>query len=364
MPVFNTIPTIGHTDARLKGQSERAFGNNGELNASNKQDLVSQISKLLNDGTQNIVSETNTPAHVLQKASGVALSKAEKVSAVTASFANPNDHRDLGSQLATSINTHVERQGFARNLMTYLPLSQGEMPMVDVKSSEVVALIATSPSQYRMQLVKPNNGSEFIPEFDIIARPFIPRSVLNRNSDVLQSTYNEALEAIMVAEDRLWRQMAVSASASSDNTVTAVGGASTPLLGEMRGSLSGRGLTAQTMIIEASVWDSFYTDSNFSAGLDPFSQHQLLLTGQLGTYLGMDIRTDATRIENLRVLEKGDMFMVSSPDTHGVYSDRGGVEADPIDTTHEKVAGRGWVVVESLGMAISNLPSVAHARVK
>ena len=362
MPQLIKTPQVSHVDARLPGQNERLFAYDGEINASSQKDLLSQISKLMNDKSQHVVPEESLGGSQLASTSGKPLSSSEKADLVTAAFHDPSASRELGSQIALSINTHVERQGFARNLLQYIPLVQGQVPEVEVQVDEVVALIATSPSRYQMQLMRPNNGSEFLPEFDVIARPFIPRSVLNRRTDILQRKYDEALEAIMVVEDRLWRQMAVAASASAGNTIVNVGGANTPLIGRLRASLSDRLMTAQEMIIESTVWDQFITDNTFVSGLNPFTQYQLLLTGQLGTYFGTNIRTDATRIANLRVLEKGDMFVVSGPETHGAYSDRGGVEADAIDITHEKVAGRGWILVESLGMSINNAASVAHAK--
>jgi hypothetical protein len=56
------------------------------------------------------------------------------------------------------------------------------------------------------------------------------------------------------------------------------------------------------------------------------------------------------------------MFVVGDAINHGIYTDRGGVQSQPIDISHEQLPGRGWAMSELLSMSIANSRSVAKAR--
>jgi hypothetical protein len=69
--------------------------------------------------------------------------------------------------------------------------------------------------------------------------------------------------------------------------------------------------------------------------------------------------SEAYRHPEHKVLNQGEFVVVSDPLTHGAYSDRGGIDSQPIDTTTEHVLGRGWVLAESFSLAIANSRSAA-----
>jgi hypothetical protein len=86
------------------------------------------------------------------------------------------------------------------------------------------------------------------------------------------------------------------------------------------------------------------------------------MTGQLGVLYGMTLISEAYRHPEHKVLSVGEFAVVSDPLTHGAYSDRGGVDSVPIDGVTEKIAGRGWLLSESIAFAVANSRSIAWAK--
>lgn len=121
-------------------------------------------------------------------------------------------------------------------------------------------------------------------------------------------------------------------------------------------------IPAAHLLMATDLWVDIIGNSNFANVIDPVSKHELLLTGTLGTMFGMTISTDAFRHPQHKVLNQGEFFVVGAAENHGMYTDRGGVNAQPIDGATENIPGRGWFLSELVSMAISNSRSVAAAQ--
>jgi hypothetical protein len=113
------------------------------------------------------------------------------------------------------------------------------------------------------------------------------------------------------------------------------------------------------MLLASDLYQDIIGNSEFYSAIDPVARHELLLTGELATMYGMTLTSDAYRHPEHRVLSQGEFFVISDSLNHGAYSDRGGVQSQPIDISTEGVPGRGWVIHEPLAMAIANSRSVS-----
>jgi hypothetical protein len=85
----------------------------------------------------------------------------------------------------------------------------------------------------------------------------------------------------------------------------------------------------------------------------------LLLTGELGVMYGQTITSDAFRHPEHKVLGRGEFYVISDALNHGAYSDRGGLMSVPTDISSERIPGKGFVIHESLAVAVANSRSVA-----
>ena len=229
------------SEMRLPGQNERMVGADGDLNASNTQDLMSQVAKLIE------VAQSTTVMSEAQVTSHQELA-AQHRDMVLSAFTSQEKLSELGEVLADELYATGNREGFARRFLAYQELSQGQIPQARVRMKNVVAVTSTSASKVESNLVRDNDL--FPPEFYISARPYIEKRDIDRsNTDILEEKYIEALEAIMVGEDRAWRNMA-DATVGAENDMTNVAGTLGPAaLGAIRTQVTRWGIPARFWLI-------------------------------------------------------------------------------------------------------------------
>ncbi len=341
------------SELKFSNSGERAIGINGELNASSRGDLVQQIAKLMEvASTQGVVTEQQ-------------MTKLEQAAAhrqmISAAFVSKEAHAELGEVLADELYQAGNREGFMRRFLSRQELSQGQIPRVKMRMKNVVATVASAPSRVATQIVRDNTF--YPPEFYITGRPFVEKREIDQSSgDVLEEKYIEGLEAIMVAEDRTFYNLANATINTSNPLTTIVGTMSPAALATLRNQVTGWNIPASAWLIANDIWSDIIGDASFSSLIDPVSKHELLLTGQLGTILGMTVYSDAFRHPQHKVLSKGEMFIIGDPINTGSYSDRGGIDSQPIDASIEGVPGKGWMFTESVSCVIANSRAIAKGK--
>lgn len=339
------------SELRFSDSQELAVGKNGELNASSKRELVQQQLKLMALASQGaVITETDA----VKRAE---LAKKRRL-AVEAAFNDENAHRELGEVLAQNLYQAMNRKGFARKYLARQDLQQGNIPRVWLRKKDVTAVWATSPTRLSSQIIRDKLFTP--PEFQIEARPYIQQNDINQSSgDVLEEKYMEALEGIMVGEDRVWYNLA-NTTVGVDNPLTLISGQLTPsLLMEVRTNVARWGLQVTGVLMANDLYNDIVGEANFIQAIEPVARHELIMTGELAVLYGMTITSDAYRHPEHKVLAQGEFFCVSDPVTHGQYTDRGGVDTQPIDGVVEGIPGRGWWMFESFSLVIGNTRSVA-----
>lgn len=346
--------TIVATDFRLPGRNEQFVGKNGELNASSKKDLIATIAQALNH-VANSGSEMVTEDEAQRRSETAAVRR----EMVQAAFDSDEGYRELGQVLANELYISANKQGFARRILKRQDLTQGQIPHALLRMKNVMAVIAGSPTRVETQLVRDN--WHYPPEFYISGRPFIEKRDIDRsNTDTLEEKYIEGLEAIMVGEDRVWRNLALKTDGVDNEPTTVVGSLSPTSLSSIRNQVTRWQIPATTCLLASDLWQDIIGNAGFQAIIDPVSKHELLMTGYLGTVLGMTMMTDGFRHFTHHVLEEGEIWVLGDGEYHGQYTDRGGIESQPLDGAQENIPGRGWFMYESISMVITNARSVAR----
>lgn len=339
---MSKFPVIA-TELKLAGSNELAVGANGELNASNKRDLLGQQQRFL-----------------AAAASGkmLAIDSETSRTLVQAAFNDKAAHKVLAEKIGDALYMTANRQGFMRKFCTKVDVQQGSVPRFHLRSKNVIATWATSPTKVASQLTRDKWITP--PEVSIVARPFIPQVELNQSSgDLLQEKFLEGVEGTMVAEDRMWYNQA-QATVGLDNNLSVISGQlSVYGMMSVATNVTRWGLRAANLLVASDLWQDIIGQQDFYSAIDPVARHELLLTGELGTMYGMTITTDAHRHPEHKVLNQGEFFVMGDPTTHGAYSDRGGIQSTPIDISHEQVPGMGFVIHEALALSIGNSRSVA-----
>lgn len=349
-------PAVAASEYRFGGATfgERMVASNGELNASSKRDMFFRQKAFLEAHSSGAMISDKT---FLQAEAHNSLVSKELVQGA---FNDKEAHRVLGERMTESLYQTCNRQGFARKYLAKINVEQGSIPRFPVRMKNVTAVVSTSPTRVRAQITR---DKWYTPtEMQLIARPFIPTNDLNQSSgDVLQEKYVEATEAIMVTEDRLlYNQW--NAVVGLDNDLSIISGQLTPYtFMQVATNVTRWGLKAPHVLIATDIYQDIIGNSDFFTAMDPVARHELLLTGEIGTLYGCTVTSDAYRFAEHKVLNQGEFFIISDSTNHGAYSDRGGLQSQPIDISQEQVPGRGWVMYESFALSVANSTSIAKA---
>lgn len=342
-PTINSKPAVPVTEYKWGQSSERLVGSNGELNGNSNKDLLQQQLRLMSAASNREVVDEN------QQKMGRAI--------LEAAYNEPENFKILGEKMADALYMTQNRQGFMRKLLARVDTPMGTMPRFKVYKKDVTAVYVTGPTRVSPQIIR--DKFLFPPEFPIVARPFITSTDLYQSQgDVLAEKHTEALEAHMVKTDRLWYS-AANAMVGIDNELNIISGQLTPYAFAVgQAQLTGWGLRADKVLLASDLWADIIGNQSFYTAIDPVARHELLMTGQVGTLYGSLVLTDGFRHPEHKVFNQGEFFLVSDPENHGAYMDRGGIESTPIDITTDLMPGKGWVLVQSIAMAIGNSRSV------
>jgi hypothetical protein len=344
-------PMTAASEYKFEGSNERAIGANGEINASDKRDLINRQMAFVQAASNRQVAGDQVFAAAEEQA------KVAK-ELVQAAFNDSEAHRVLGERMADSLYLTANRQGFMRKYLTKVVVEQGSIPRFPLRNKNVTAVYSTSPTKIQSQITRDRWLTP--PELQVVTRPFIPMNEINQSAgDVLQEKYVEATEAIMVGEDRLWYNQ-VNQIVGIDNPLSIISGQLTPYaFAQVMTNVTRWGLKAPHVLIATDIYQDIIGNSDFFQAIDPVARHELLLTGELGVLYGCTITSDAYRHPEHKVLNQGEFYVISDALNHGAYSDRGGLQSQPTDISIERIPGKGWVLFESLAVSVANSRSVA-----
>lgn len=354
MTIKSSKHAVVASDYRFPGSSERAVGQNGEVNASSVKDLLNVNQRLMQATSAGEVVTASTAA---QREQSAAVNK----QLLTAAFEDKNAHRVLGERIADNIYMTANRKGFARRFLNRVELKQGDIPRFPVRKKNVTALLVSGPTRVEPQIAVDKWLTP--PELQIVSRIFVPQNEINQsNTDVLEEKYVEGLEGIMVTEDRMWYN-AAKQTIGIDNQQSIISGTLSPLsLMSVRQGVAQFGLKPLYCLMASDLFVDIVGDSSFIQAIEPVARHELVMTGELAILYGMTLLSEAYRHPEHKVLNQGEFIVVSDPAFHGAYSDRGGVDSQPTDGVSERMMGRGWLLSESISMVIANSRSVSIGR--
>ena len=335
-------------ELRLGGQLALS-SSTGEINAHDRKELALRISQLLSAADTGEIRQTSvSSAEVAQKRRQV----------LASSYADPAKWTSLGANLAMQIEQQRNRDGLMRRLSQGQTLAQGDIARVNMKQWDAVAMVATSSTDIAPQYVR---TKRFFPtEFEITANLRVEQLEIEQvSNDVLDHAYNQGLDSTMVQEDRLWKR-AADMTVGLLNPLNYISGQLTPrTLATIRDGVTDWNLPARTAVISNDYWKDITGNAEFSAFFDPVSKYDLVLNGHIGTLIGLELLTDGFRQHNQRVLNRGEIYVVSDPEYHAAYTDRGGIRSTPTTGADQGNTSRGWLLSEMLSFVLANPRSVS-----
>lgn len=348
------------TEAFRPGSRERLVGADGNLNAGNSRELMQTMASLMqmvaNGDVMTLKEQRQVEASVSPKSDTAA-----RREVLTASYHDQGRQwAELGAAISADVSVVADREGFMRRMLLRVEVPQGQLARIRVRQKNVVAITAAAPMQVNPVFLR---DIYFVPpEFYVKANIRVEEKELMQGSgDILEDKFFETQEAIMVTEDRTWKKAVDDVVGASNDLQILAGGLTPASLSQMRTQVMRWGIPAQTLLLSADIWDDIIGQTAFSQWFDPVSQYEIVMTGNLGNLLGMSIYTDAFREPTLKVLNQGEMYIVSSPELHGTFTDRGPVQSQEVNNYADGVPARGWSFWEMISLTIHNTRSVVKA---
>ncbi len=349
------------TELRLGKSGMRSLSSGGEFNAHDKKELVQMIGQLMAEANGGQVVPEYKSAIASSQEYGQMLQERREILAAAYNDTTGEKWAALGSSIAMQLQEQRNREGFLRRIAIGATIKQGEIPRISMPAWDQVAIVATSSSSVGYQLMR---SKVFTPgEFELLANIRVENLDIEQVSgDLLDEGYNQGLDALMVGEDRLWKKAADLAVGVVNPLNYIVGNLTTQMLATIRQAVTNWNLPATNAIISNDFWSDVIGSNDFATFLDPVSKYDLVLNGYLGTLVGMNLITDAFRQPNQKVLNRGEIYVISSPENHAGYTDRGGVRSTPTSGADQGNTTKGWLLSELLAFVLANPRSVAKGQ--
>ena len=351
------------TDYKMSGSSDYLVNKNLEFNAYDKKDLWNSI----NAARQLVSSGQVGDATIFDSYSSLNLSERrqrieEDRQRIIQAFEDPNPEKwqSLGSVLQQKIQMQNERVGFVNRLA--IPFNVGPLNFahVRVRDRVGVAVVSTSPNNIGFQ--RYSDRVIDLTEYELLASIHVDKLSLARlGEDMLQDVREDAVEAITTRKDRIWKQAADAVVGYTNQLQLVVGELTPNILARMVESIARWNLPPAYAVMAYDFWTDF-ANRDFLTALDPVTRFDVLTTGRLANFMGVEIITDGFRSPVQRVLNRGEMYLTAEPQYHAVYLVRDGVQVIPTDGYNQNNTGRGWLVSELYGFAIANWNSVAKVK--
>jgi hypothetical protein len=341
-------------DQEFRGPGgDRMFAQGGEVNAWNKKDAAKNIRHFAAQASsgnlrQNYLDSV-VPRHQRKQQLQAALHDQSM-----------RQWSAIGAGIAQIVQERQQREGITRKVLNQHPLNLGEDAKITMPRKIAQAVISVSATNVEFQLLDTNKV--YPTEVSLVGNLFIENLTLQQASgDLLEEAYNQLYESILVAEDRLLKTAYLSMVSSGMNPIVTLGTAlSTGLLSQIKRRVTDHGLPVGALLMASDFWDDMLGNSAFYDLYDPVTRYNLIQDGTIGTVFGMPIITDSFRDQDYRILDPGQMFITASADYCGGFTDRGGVEATPVDGSAVGKDGRGWFGRQSFSLAVVNAKSIGE----
>lgn len=361
---YATEAGLHPTEFKRPGSAEHMFNSKGEMNASSRAEVAAGQKEFLAAIASGHVlpsTEKRIPQEVKAQ-----YNQLNKVLCAALKSNSTSEIKQVVASMANLVYEYAQRDGFTRKFLKQITVEQGQVPMLSSDTKTILGYTYDAGGT-NVVPVTVRDKKFWLQEFQIVIKTFMDIIEYHQtNTNFFENKLAEMKEQAMVQEDKRWKALADATigSINGGNDLQLFTGGLTPsVIGTMRALLDDAKVPPQYLLIAANLMKDFA--GSLGQAMDPFHYYQYLETGMLGNIAGLTIITDATRVTTQKVLNSGEMYVISNPEYHGAYSDRAGLEVleyNPAMTENGKT-GKGWTCFEILSMIVSNPRSVAKGLV-
>ncbi len=328
-PVVDHMPGFTKHNDKVVASAGRMTDANGDINAYDKKDLLNKISALAEMGQNGQLQASSEE------------DRAERHNLVKAAFHSKGDQMAIAAEVfADDVWETLNRQGFTETLLARKDIADGTDNRVKKRRKDVTAFQAINDGEGIAQIIE--QAYVYPQDYYLQCQVLIEEKELAQaGPELMDEKFQDAMEAILVRQDRILRKLML-ATAGSFNAPISFANFTPQVMSSLRTQVSSNGLRAANMVVAFDIWDDMLTDPSFTSFWEPVHKYQLIMEGQLGSVLGMNIITDGFRYETLKVLEPGEVFVTGSPVTLGSRGVRRKVEGTEINQYNLGAPRRGF----------------------
>lgn len=342
---------VTKTGAIRESNTENLFDKAGEFNAGSRKELLASINYLIkqhmNGGAQ--VRYAHQSRQVAEERLAILREAAYDRSGQALQV--------LGEVIAEEIWQTMNREGFTRKIFILRPLGKGEVGRIRIRKKDVLSFVISTDGNTTEQRIR--QPYIYPPEFYLTAFILIEDKELEQAStDLLDEKYQDGLENIMVAEDKLTKLL-LDRAAPVVNNIIFFNSFTPQVFTSLRTQIISWNIPCPTALIAYDLWDDIIADPDFTAWYEPVTKHELILEGKLGSLLDVELITDAFRHETFKVLDPGEVYFLGAPIALGGVTQRKELAAEAINTYNQGRPARGWFLEQIQGQFLGNARSVS-----
>jgi hypothetical protein len=324
----------------------------GEVNAQGTLDLIRNLGLMAQAASMGMVDSVREDEGAQDHREAIAAAIADK---------SGQGWLTLGEIVGNQVVETMGRAGFTRRLLQFNAVPKGGIAKVRVRHRDVVAYVSTTdPNVVASQVRQPVVYPAF---FNIIANILIEDSEINLDDgDLLEDRYQDGLEQLLVAEDRAFKNI-VDVAAQAYNPLFLFPSLTPSVWTNMKVAVEEYGNTPVTSaLMSMDLWPDVETDPEFISWFSDIEKHEIAFEGTLGKVNGVEIITDGIRHPKLKVLDRGQLYMFSAPQTLGVVSQLGDLNVQSINLYPQGQPKRGWYMAQQEALAVVNPHAVVRGQ--
>jgi hypothetical protein len=361
-------PVVGHMPAFVKqpGRSvERADGrltnDAGDINAYDVKDLARKINALhamVQNGEVGEGAAFEDPSSHKAKLQA----KAERHGELLSAFHSGDDRlKVMGEVFAEDVWETMNRQGFTPTLVARKDVVDGQDNRIRKRRKDITAFQIINDGEGIAQIVE--QAYIYPEDYYLQCQVLIEeRELAQAGPEFLDEKFQDALEAIMVRQDRILRSLLLATSGIFNAPVSFA--TFTPqVLTSLRTQVAANGIPAAHMLFSFDIWDDMIADPAFTAWWEPVHKYQLIMEGRLGSLLNMKLITDGFRYETLRVLSPGEVFVLGTPVALGQRGVRREVQSTEINHYPLGAPRRGFYLMGIESLHVEDRPVAIGTRI-
>jgi hypothetical protein len=338
------------TEWRPRG-GERIVAQNGDINASSKQELIAQIATLVDGVRSGVVARSDEVATSEDRRAVVA----ERQARLEEALADKSGEKwmALGETITEEIYEALGREGFTRKILGFKPVKRGDVARIAIRKKDVLAYyIANEEPTVVASFVRQNYFTP--PDSYLLCNIKIDNMELElADTDLLEHKYNDGLEQILREEDKRTKAL-LDAAAVGYNDLVFFNAFTPSVFQSMRTQIARWTIPVAHALISVDLWNDILADTEFASYYDPVSKHQVIMEGVLGSFFGVTLMTDGFRYETLQVLKPGEVYFLGTPKALGVVMERKPLTVENTSGTILGQPWRGWFMEQIESITVLN----------